>query len=30
MSLLIKDCIDQLCNTISAVAQSEGKMNAKL
>nr|CAH0100563.1 unnamed protein product [Daphnia galeata] len=30
MSLLIKDCVDKLNNTINAVAQSEGKMNAKL
>jgi|688.fasta_scaffold281028_2 hypothetical protein len=30
MSLLIKDCVDKLSNTINAVAQSEGKMNAKL
>jgi hypothetical protein len=30
MSLLIKECVEILSNRISAVAQSEGKMNAKL
>jgi hypothetical protein len=30
MSLLIKDCVAKLCSTFKAVAQSEGKMDAKL
>ncbi len=30
MSSLIKECVDKLCGGVAAVAQNEGKINAKL